>query len=59
MTEDVLSNEEIRGQILARLPMQRLGTPTDMVGPTLFLLSEEARYVTGQILGVDGGYGLA
>jgi 3-oxoacyl-[acyl-carrier protein] reductase len=58
MTSDVLSDEENRRRILSRLPMKRLGMPADMTGPTLFLLSDEARYVTGQILGVDGGFGL-
>ena len=44
-----------RGQIIRRTPLGRLGTPEDVVGPTLFLLSEESRFMTGQILVVDGG----
>jgi NAD(P)-dependent dehydrogenase (short-subunit alcohol dehydrogenase family) len=32
-----------------------LGQPDDLVGAALFLLSDEARWVTGQILAVDGG----
>jgi 3-oxoacyl-[acyl-carrier protein] reductase len=41
--------------IVAGMPIGRLGTPDDLVGACLFLLSDEARWVTGQILGVDGG----
>ena len=38
-----------------RLALKRLGTPDDMVGACLFLLSDDARWITGQILNVDGG----
>ncbi|MGD9701272.1 MAG: SDR family oxidoreductase [Acidimicrobiia bacterium] len=36
-------------------PMRRLGTPEDLVGLVLFMLSDEASYMTGQIVAVDGG----
>ena len=36
-------------------PLQRMAQPDDISGPILFLLSEEARYITGQILWVNGG----
>ena len=39
----------------ARIPMGRLGRADDMVGPVLFLLSDSARYITGQVLHVNGG----
>lgn len=39
----------------ARIPMGRLGQAKDMVGPVLFLLSESASYITGQVLHVNGG----
>lgn len=42
--------------ILARTPMKRWGTPDDLVGPVLFLASPEAKFVTGVVLPVDGGY---
>jgi 3-oxoacyl-[acyl-carrier protein] reductase len=42
-------------KILRRTPLQRLGTPADVVGPVKFLLSEESAFVTGQVLVVDGG----
>jgi len=42
--------------ILERTPMGRWGTPEDLVGPTLFLASDAAGFVTGTIVNVDGGY---
>jgi NAD(P)-dependent dehydrogenase (short-subunit alcohol dehydrogenase family) len=38
-----------------RIPLRRYGSPLDMAGPAFFLCSDDARYVTGQILMVDGG----
>lgn len=40
---------------LARIPLRRLGTPTDMAGVALFLASPLAAYVVGQTIPVDGG----
>jgi NAD(P)-dependent dehydrogenase (short-subunit alcohol dehydrogenase family) len=42
--------------ILARIPLGRWGAPEDLVGPALFLCSDAARFVTGAVLPVDGGY---
>ena len=36
-------------------PLRRIGTPQDLVGPMLFLISDAAAFVTGQTLYVDGG----
>ncbi len=36
-------------------PLRRVGTPADLVGPLLFLVSDAAAFVTGQTLWVDGG----
>jgi 3-oxoacyl-[acyl-carrier protein] reductase len=47
--------DAIRDGILATMPISRMGQVDDMVGPALFLLSDEARWITGQILAVDGG----
>ncbi len=44
-----------RDQIVRRTPLGRLGTPADIVGPVLFLLSDESAFITGQVLVVDGG----
>jgi 3-oxoacyl-[acyl-carrier protein] reductase len=46
---------EFQDPIVAGLAIKRLGTPDDHVGPVLFLLSDEARWITGHILAVDGG----
>lgn len=43
-------------EIVRRIPMGRRGRPEDITGPVLFLASEDAAYVTGQTLVVDGGW---
>jgi 3-oxoacyl-[acyl-carrier protein] reductase len=48
-------SEEHKKQILRRTPLARLGLPEDIVGPVLYLLSDQASFVTGQTLIVDGG----
>jgi NAD(P)-dependent dehydrogenase (short-subunit alcohol dehydrogenase family) len=45
--------------IVARTPLGRWGTPEDVAGPVLFLASAAARFVTGVVLPVDGGYLIA
>lgn len=49
------SNEDIHEQIVKTIPLGRIAEPGDIVGPTLFLCSEAADFVTGQTLMVDGG----
>lgn len=44
-----------RNQIIRRTPLGRLGTPEDIVGSVRFLLSDDAAFITGQVLVVDGG----
>ncbi|MEV6772577.1 SDR family oxidoreductase [Nocardia sp. NPDC051030] len=41
--------------LLQQLAIKRLGTPDDLVGACLYLLSDDAKWVTGQVLNVDGG----
>ena len=38
------------------IPMQRTGEPEEMIGPAVFLASDESSFVTGQLLAVDGGW---
>lgn len=45
-----------RGNWTERLPLGRFGTVTEVAAVALFLASDDASYVTGQILGVDGGF---
>jgi 3-oxoacyl-[acyl-carrier protein] reductase len=47
--------QDIKCDLSNRIPMGRLGTPEDVVGAVLFLASEKAGYITGQVLAVDGG----
>lgn len=47
--------QEIKDQMLKRIPMGRWGTPKDIAKVALFLASESASYVTGQVIVVDGG----
>ncbi|HUZ85576.1 MAG TPA: SDR family oxidoreductase [Candidatus Baltobacterales bacterium] len=56
LTLRVLDTEEKMARASAKIPLGRLGKPEDMVGPVLFLCSEEADYVTGHVLVVDGGW---
>lgn len=50
----VVPDEYIKG-MTANMPLARLGTPQDLAGALLFLLSDEASWITGHILNVDGG----
>jgi NAD(P)-dependent dehydrogenase (short-subunit alcohol dehydrogenase family) len=56
LTLRVLDTDEKMDRASAKIPLGRLGKPEDMVGPVLFLCSEEADYVTGHVLVVDGGW---
>jgi 3-oxoacyl-[acyl-carrier protein] reductase len=48
-------NEKQREAIMARVPMARLGTPQDIASAAVYLASDEAAYVTGQTIHVNGG----
>jgi len=46
---------EMKTEIIKRIPMNRLGQADDIAGAALFLAGPDARYITGQVLTVDGG----
>jgi 3-oxoacyl-[acyl-carrier protein] reductase len=48
-------NAEYRAKIAAEIPLGRPGKPEEIAGVAVFLLSDKARYITGQVLQVDGG----
>ena len=54
---DVLP-EDVQQAILTNTPLARLGTPEDVAGAVRFLCSDEASFVTGEVLLVDGGLGM-
>ena len=51
--------ESARQGVVASVPMRRMGTPQDIADVCLFLASDAARYVTGTVLAVDGGWAVA
>ena len=55
LTRAVLADERFAAGLRASIPMGRWGDAEDVVGPVLFFASPAARFVTGQILYVDGG----
>ena len=48
-------NEQQQEALLSNIPMKRMGTPEDIAKVVAFLCSDDASYITGQVLTVDGG----
>lgn len=56
MTSGMLSDEKTKQNFLERIPKRRIGRPEDIGAATVFLASDEADYITGTVLYVDGGW---
>lgn len=55
LTEAALASEELRSALAKQIPLGRIAEPDDIGGAAVFLASDEARYITGQMLFIDGG----
>lgn len=55
INSDWVDNPEKEAEVNSHIPMGRPGTPEEMAAATAFLVSEEATYITGQTLYIDGG----
>ncbi len=56
LSKGARENPERNAQILSRIPVQRWADPAEIADPVLFLCSTAARYMTGTVMLVDGGY---
>ena len=56
LTQALQDDPSRSAQIIARTPLGRWGTPDEIAGPVLFLASPAARFITGVVLPIDGGY---
>jgi 3-oxoacyl-[acyl-carrier protein] reductase len=48
-------NDKVKELALERIPLSRMGTPEEVASLHLFLASDEANYITGQVIFLDGG----
>ncbi len=55
MTETIRTNEKFAASMMARIPLKRWAEPEEVAGAFVFLASDAASYITGQVLPVDGG----
>jgi len=58
MTEKISTDEKLKEIYMRRILLNRYAEPEDVAPAFVFLSSDDARYITGQVLPVDGGYGL-
>lgn len=56
MNTEELANPKVRGKIIGKTPMQRLGEPEELAGTVILLASDASSYITGQTIFVDGGW---
>jgi 3-oxoacyl-[acyl-carrier protein] reductase len=48
-------SEELKAKMLAQTPLRRMGTPEDIAQAVRFLVSDDASFITGHVLDVNGG----
>jgi len=51
----LLADPALKARIVDRIPLGRVGETGDLAGPVIFLCSDAAAFITGQVLGIDGG----
>ena len=56
MTKGAFADEQVKKGFLARVPVGRIGQPEDIAGMVVYLASDEADYVNGATIFIDGGY---
>ena len=55
MTTDSLADEKIKKKVMTDIPLRKIAQPDEIAGPVLFLSSDLATHITGEILNVNGG----
>jgi 3-oxoacyl-[acyl-carrier protein] reductase len=55
MTAETLSNPDSRNRVFSTIPLGRVGTPEEIAAPILFLSTQHAGFITGEIFNVNGG----
>ena len=58
MSEKITTDENLKEIYMNRILLKRFGQPEDVSPAFVFLASDESNYITGQLLCVDGGYGM-
>ncbi len=55
LTQKIFSNDVYSNLIAEKFPLKRLGEPSDIAPMSVMLLSKDSSWITGQIIGIDGG----
>jgi NAD(P)-dependent dehydrogenase (short-subunit alcohol dehydrogenase family) len=58
MNNGILEDLELKKKVTSRIPWNRLGKPEEVADLALFLVSDKAKYITGEIIRIDGGRSL-
>ena len=55
-TRNMLEDEKVKKALISKIPLSRIGQPSDVSGTVVFLASKASDYITGQVIFVDGGF---